>query len=95
MIERHFRPYVFPEDEDVVYVGLDEWNRRPGNETPLLGTYLCNEAEVNQRFDEIEADLKRARRSTLAAVKKCQATIVRRRNGSTVANGKRTTKAKS
>jgi hypothetical protein len=73
MIERYFRPYVFTTDEDVVYVGLDMWIQRPNNGTPLLGTYLCDESEVNARFDEIEADLKRARRATLAAIKRCKA----------------------
>jgi hypothetical protein len=70
MVERHFRFYVFPEDDDVVFVGLDRWIEHAGNPTPLLGTYLCDATEVNARFDELEADLKRCRRATLAAVER-------------------------
>jgi hypothetical protein len=87
MIERHFRPYVFPKDEDIVYIGLDVWHERPDNRTPLLGTYLCDEAEVNARFDELEADLKRARRATLAAVKRCKRNS-KRRHGDASARAK-------
>jgi hypothetical protein len=88
MIERYFRPYIFPRDEDVVYVGLDVWHQRPDNGTPLLGTYLCNEAEVNTRFDGLEADLKRARRATLAAVRKCKINSDRRRDTFARAKGR-------
>jgi hypothetical protein len=68
MSGRYFRHYIFERDEDVVFVGLDNWLERDKN--ALLGPYLCNEAEVNARFDEIETDLKRCRRETLAAVSK-------------------------
>ncbi len=69
MTERFFRHHIFKGDEDVVFVGLDAWHARPdGNRTPLLGNYLCNAKEVNERFDELEADLKRCRQETLAAL---------------------------
>jgi hypothetical protein len=68
MSDRYFRHYIFPGDEDVVFFGLDNWLERDKN--ALLGPYLCNAAEVNTRFDELEADLKRCRRETLAAVSK-------------------------
>lgn len=70
LIERYFRHYIFKGDEDVLYIGLDQWIERPDNETPLLGVYVCSETEANERFDELEKDLKRARRRALAAVKK-------------------------
>lgn len=70
MSERYFRHYIFPEDDDVVFVGLASWITRRDNPTPVLGPYLCDAVEVNQRFDELEADLKRCRREALAAVNK-------------------------
>jgi hypothetical protein len=68
MADRIFRSYIFPEDDDVVFVGLDRWIERAENKTPLLGTYLCDAAEVNANFDTWEADLKRCRREALRAV---------------------------
>lgn len=70
MIDQFFRSYVFPEDDDVVFVGLDRWIERAENKTPLLGAYLCDAAEVDARFDALEADLKRCRRETLRAIEK-------------------------
>jgi hypothetical protein len=68
MADRIFRSYIFPDDNDVVFVGLDRWIERAGNKTPLLDTYLCDAAEVNAKFDTWEADLKRCRRDALRAV---------------------------
>jgi len=70
MIDQFFRCYIFPEDNDVVFVGLDRWIERAENETPLLGSYLCDAAEVNARFDALETDLKRCRKETLKAIEK-------------------------
>lgn len=70
MSERYFCHYIFPEDNDVVFVGHASWITRHDNPTPVLGPYLCDAAEVNQRFDELEADLKRCRCEALAAINK-------------------------
>ena len=70
MIDRFFQPYILPDDKDVVFVGLHNWIEMGDNPTPLLGTYLCDAAEVNARFDAMESDLKRCRKETLAAVEK-------------------------
>jgi hypothetical protein len=70
MIDRFFRSYILPEDNDVVFVGLDYWVEMGENPTPLLGTYLCDSAEVNARFDALEADLKRCRREALAKIER-------------------------
>lgn len=68
MIDRFFDCYVLPTDSDVVFVGLHSWIEMNDNETPMLGTYLCNEAEVNARFDAMEADLKRCRKKAIARI---------------------------
>jgi hypothetical protein len=68
MSDGYFRHYIFPEDNDVIFVGLGNWLERDKN--VLLGPYLCNAAEVNARFDELETDLKRCRRETLMALSK-------------------------
>jgi hypothetical protein len=70
MTDRYFRHYAFKNDEDVLYIGLDEWITLPDNPAPLFGAYVCTEAEVNERFDRLEKDLRRARRSALSAVRK-------------------------
>lgn len=70
MADRFFRSYVFPGDNDVVFVGLDSWIERADNQTPLLGPYLCDAAEVNARFDDLEADFKCCRREALKQVEK-------------------------
>jgi hypothetical protein len=77
--ERFFRSYVFPEDSDVVFVGLGNWIRRDGDPTPLLGPYLCDAAEVTKRFDALEDDLKRCRRDAMAAVEKLKTKSALRR----------------
>lgn len=55
MAERYFTHRVFEGDEDVLFVGLAEWASAARRQDALLGLHLCNKAEVNARFDEIEA----------------------------------------
>lgn len=40
MSDGYFRHYIFPEDNDVIFVGLGNWLERDKN--VLLGPYLCN-----------------------------------------------------
>ncbi len=66
-----FRPYIFPEDPDVMFIGVDWWHDRvsdrPGEvrrSTPLLkGYYVVNEKEIDALIDEAVADLERTRRA--------------------------------
>lgn len=62
--KRYFNHYVFPRDQDVIFIGLDEYANYPENNTPLLaGHYLASEKEVDDFFDEVLTDLNRARKA--------------------------------
>ena len=76
MINRVFDCYCMPGDRNVVFVGLRNWIERGDSPIPMIGVYLSNERDVNERFDVLEAELRRCRLDALARVRK-----IHRENG--------------
>ncbi|MGE0288791.1 MAG: hypothetical protein AB7I42_20780 [Bradyrhizobium sp.] len=72
MINSTFDCYVMPDDRNVVFVGLRNWIERGDSPIPMIGVYLSSESDVNERFDVLEAELRRCRRDALAKVRAIQ-----------------------
>jgi len=73
MTNRTFDCYILPTDPGVVFVGLRNWIAMGDNKAiPMIGVYFSNARDVNERFDFLEADLKRCRREALFEVAKMQ-----------------------
>lgn len=70
MSSRIFDCYIMPNDPGVLFVGLRNWIERGDSPIPMIGVYLSNKHDVNERFDVLEADLRRCRLDALASVKK-------------------------
>jgi hypothetical protein len=73
MTNRIFDCYILPTDPGVVFVGLRNWIAMGDNSAiPMIGVYFSNERHVNERFDILEADLKRCRSDALSEVRRMQ-----------------------
>ena len=72
MTNRIFDCYIRPTDHGVVFVGLRNWIEMGDSPIPMIGVYLSNESDVNERFDVMEADLKRCRSDALSKVSRMQ-----------------------
>ncbi len=70
MTNRIFDCYTRPTDPGVVFVGLRNWIEM--GEIPMIGVYFSNERDVNERFDILEADLRRCRSDALSEVSRMQ-----------------------
>ena len=72
MTNNVFDSYIRPTDPGVVFIGLRNWIGMGDCPIPMIGVYLSNERDVNERFDLMEADLKRCRNVALSKVSRLQ-----------------------